>query len=71
MDTEQQMLTLPEGYTIEPTTELDDRRLLALTRRDGSAVAIFEFSALGPDPRRIWQIAWDDAEDVSGPPWLG
>lgn len=71
MDTEQQTLTLPEGYTIEPTTDQDDRRLLALTRGDGSAVAIFEFSALGPDPRRIWQIAWDDAEDVFGPSWIG
>lgn len=62
MDTEQRTLTLPDGYAIESATDREERRLLVLKRRNDSAVAIFEFSAIGPDPRRIWQISWEDFE---------
>jgi hypothetical protein len=62
VDAEQQTLRLPDGYAIEPANDRHERKHLLLKRADGSAVAVFEFSALGPDPRRIWQIAWDDVE---------
>lgn len=65
MDTEQRTLTLPDGYAIEPATDREGRRLLVLKRRDGSAVAIFEFSAIGPNPSRIWRMAWEDHEPLS------
>lgn len=51
-------LRLPEGYTIKPTSEDN----LMLVRPDGSPVVIFEFSSFGPDPAKIMQVAWDDAE---------
>lgn len=51
-------LRLPEGYRIEPTSEDN----LMLLRPDGSPVVVFELSSFGPDPDRIMQIAWDDAE---------
>lgn len=62
MDAERQTLRLPDGYAIEPATDWKEHRHLMLRRADGSAVAIFEFSAIGPDPRRIWQRAWEDSE---------
>lgn len=65
MDTEQRTLTLPDGYAIEPATDREERRLLVLKRRDGSAVAIFEFSAFGPDPSRLWRTAWEAHEALS------
>lgn len=59
-------LRLPEGYTIQPMErDPDERQLLVLKRADGSAVAAFEFSALGPGPRRIWEIAVEDAEAIA------
>lgn len=53
-------LRLPEGYKIEATAENN----LMLKRPDGSPVVVFEFSAFGPEPSNIMQIAWDDAEWV-------
>lgn len=53
-------LRLPEGYGLEMQRgELD---YLVLKRPDGTLVAAFEFSAVGPGPSRIMQIAWEDAE---------
>lgn len=62
MDAERQTLRLPDGYDIEFAEDHEDRKLLILTRVDGSAVAIFEFSAIGPDPKKIWQLAREDRE---------
>lgn len=55
-------LRLPEGYTIEV-----ESGLLTLKRPDRSPVAAFEFSAMGPDPFRIWEMDWDDTECASEP----
>lgn len=65
MDAKQHKLRLPDGYVLQSVTDKGDRRFLALGRADGSTVALFEFSAIGPDPRRIWQIAWEDFEAAS------
>lgn len=65
MEEQGQTLRLPEGYTIEPmANDPDERQILVLKRADGSAVAGFEFSAMGPGPRRIWETAVEDAEAI-------
>lgn len=51
---------LPQGYSLDLRRGEPD--LLILKRPDGSSVAAFEISGLGPDPDRILQIARDDAE---------
>lgn len=53
---------LPEGYKIEAESDL-----LILKRPDGSPVAAFEFSAIGLELKRLWEIAWDDAEPTEEP----
>ena len=65
MNADENTLKLPDGYTIEPIEPHEhsgEETLLVLKRTDGSAVAAFEFSALGPGPTRIWELAWDDFE---------
>lgn len=51
-------LRLPEGYSLE----FDSNYNLVLKRADNTRVVAFEVSAFGPDPDRIMQIAWNDAE---------
>lgn len=60
-------LELPPGYSIEPMNadSGDGHKMLLLTRADGSPVVAFEFSALGPGPGRIHEIAVEDAEKVA------
>jgi hypothetical protein len=68
MNAGENTLRLPDGYTIEPIETREhsgEETILMLKRADGSVVAAFEFSALGPGPKRIWEIAWDDFESVS------
>lgn len=55
-----QPLRLPEGYDLE--LQRGDPDYLVLKRGDGTPLAAFEFSAIGPDPAQIMQMAWDDAE---------
>lgn len=62
MNANENTLKLPDGYTIEPHEHSGDETLLVLKRADGSAVAAFEFAALGPSPKRIWELAWEDFE---------
>lgn len=61
-DTSQQTLRLPEGYTIEPYEHQTEQTILVLKRPDGSPVAGFEFSAIGPGPKAIYNAAWEDAD---------
>lgn len=67
MSANESTLKLPDGYTIEPHEHSGDETLLVLKRADGSPVAAFEFSALGPGPKKIWELAWDnfDASEAS------
>lgn len=60
-------LELPPGYGIERmhADSGDGHQMLLLTRADGSPVVAFEFSALGPGPGRIHEIAVEDAEKVA------
>lgn len=53
-------LRLPEGYSLE--MRRGDRDYLLLARPDGTTVVAFEFSAVGPDPGQIMQVAQEDAE---------
>lgn len=64
-------MKLPEGYSIKHTTNTSadgtggGHPLLVLMRADGSVVAKFVFSAFGPDPARIRQLALEDLDDSS------
>lgn len=59
-------LRLPGGYSLRPMDDdPEGRHLLVLTRADGSPVVAFEFSALGPDPDRIWALAVEDEQRVA------
>lgn len=64
-DTNQETLRLPEGYTIAPYEHATEQTILVLKRPDGSPVAGFEFSAIGPGPKAIYNAAWKDAEQHS------
>lgn len=67
MEKNSRTLELPPGYTIaamDAESETGNQMLL-LKRADGSPVVAFEFSALGPGPGRIYEIAVEDAEKVA------
>lgn len=59
---EEHTARLPPGYRLEEA----GRGLIALRRADGSTVALFAFSAFGPTPDRIRNVAEEDLRSLRG-----
>lgn len=67
MEENSRTLELPPGYTIAAMEAESGagNQMLLLKRADGSPVVAFEFSALGPGPARIHEIAVEDEQRVA------